>query len=141
MNVTSLSSPLPVVNLAGSNNQSMSSGSGGLKCVWGVPHDRATIQRLPGWSPEMDSRQSLTPVKQDRMRHRWRGGVNWTGIFLDSSGVCSREKDISRRYLQDVGDTLLLSSRWRVMENTAKAAAPTTDKIIDNFFIIDRQRA
>jgi hypothetical protein len=61
----------------------------------------------------MDSHQSLTPVKQDRMRHRWRGGVNWTGIFLDSSGVCSHEKDISRRYLQDVGDTLLLSSRWR----------------------------
>ena len=63
--------------------------------VYGVPHDRATIQRLPGWSPEMDSHQiTLTPVKQDRMRHRWRGGANWTGIFLDSSGVCSQEKDI-----------------------------------------------
>jgi hypothetical protein len=53
-----------------------------------VPHDRATIQRLPGWSPEMDGHQ-ISPVtcNQDRMRHRFRGGANWAAIFLDSSAV------------------------------------------------------
>ncbi len=43
---------------------------------------------------------------QDRVRHRIRGGANWTGILLSPSAVCLQEQDISRRDLQDVGDLL-----------------------------------
>jgi hypothetical protein len=46
-----------------------------------------------------------------RMGHRCRGGVNWTGILLNAYTVCSQEQDISRRYVQDVGDRLAFSKR------------------------------
>ena len=64
--------------------------------VRGITHDRATIQSFPGGSPEMDSHEiPFIPVacKQDRMRHRFRGGANWTGILLNPSAVCSQEQD------------------------------------------------
>ena len=85
-----------------------------MLCVRGITHDRTTIQSFPSRSREMDSHEiPLRPVagKKIRMRHRCRGGGNWTGIPLNACAVCSQEQDISRRYVQDVGDILAVSNR------------------------------
>jgi hypothetical protein len=73
----------------------------------------------------MDSHEiSLVPVAldQDRMRHGFGSGGNWTGILLNSPPVCSQEKDISLWYLQDVGDMPVWSSR--VVKNFNHSLAP-----------------
>jgi hypothetical protein len=82
--------------------------------VRGITHDRTSIQGLPSRSREMNSHQIpfiLVAGKKVGMRHRCRGGVNWTGIPLNADAVCSQEQDISRWYVQDAGDRLAFTNR------------------------------
>src|ERR1700745_49634 len=82
--------------------------------VRGITHDRPPIQGLPGRSREMDSHNvplNLVAGNKVRMRHRYRSGGNWTGIYLNADAVCSQEQRIPRWYGEDAGNRLLLSNR------------------------------
>src|ERR1700693_1582092 len=82
--------------------------------VRGITHHRTSIQGLPSRSRKMD-RHSITLIlvasNKVGMRHRCRGGVNWTGIYLNADAVCSQEQRIPRRYGEDAGNRLVLINR------------------------------
>ena len=82
--------------------------------VRGITHHRTPIQGLPSRPREMDRHNIpliLVASNKVGMRHRCRGGVNWTGIYLNADAVCLQEQRIPRRYGQDTGNRLVLSNR------------------------------